>query len=300
MEMKHAYLGKVYSHDIIKELVHNFRSQQLVVRFLKDRLNIHSVTCVWTDNDWKTEPFHETVMKYDEHTGEFSCTIPFQNAVNGIGYRFKIQDTPDSCERWEDKNHQNWYVVTKNKINFKQSENIAAETAQLLSEEKIIGWFQGASEFGPRALGHRSILADPRKAEMKDILNDRVKHRESFRPFAPSVLLEHESEYFDLDIPSPFMLLVANVHKDKQSIIPAVTHVDGTARLQTVTQEANGIYYDLINEFKNITGVPVILNTSFNLAGEPIVETPLDALICFQNTQMDYLVLHDYLIWKEF
>ena len=168
------------------------------------------------------------------------------------------------------------------------------EISQLLSDGKIIGWFQGGSEYGPRALGHRSILADSRRPEMKDVLNQKVKHRESFRPFAPSVLSEFCSEYFDIDCESPYMLLVAKVKKP--DLIPAITHIDGTARIQTVTKDANGIFYDLINDFYKKTGVPVILNTSFNDAGEPIVETPEDAMCCFLNTEMDYLVLNDYLL----
>ena len=131
---------------------------------------------------------------------------------------------------------------------------------------------------------------------MKDILNAKVKYREGFRPFAPIILTEYRSEYFDLDVPSPFMLLVANVKKPK--IIPSVTHVDGTARVQTVTKEDNGIYYDLISEFHNLTGVPVLLNTSFNVNGEPIVETPEDAIRCFVSTKIDYLVLGEIILRK--
>jgi len=178
------------------------------------------------------------------------------------------------------------------KINYKKTN--VKHIANLLSQGKIIGWFQGGSEYGPRSLGHRSILADPRDPTMKDILNIKVKHRETFRPFAPSVLLENCEEFFDLECESPFMLLVADVKKP--NIVPAITHVDGTARVQTVTKEDNGRFFDLIQEFKNQTGVPMILNTSFNDAGEPIVETPEDAMICFCNTDMDYLVLEDFII----
>jgi len=181
-------------------------------------------------------------------------------------------------------------------IRFAKEKNLARKAGQLLADGKILGWFEGGSEIGPRALGHRSIICDPGKPDMKDILNARVKHREGFRPFAPSVLRECASEYFDLACESPYMLLIAGVKGDKQKAIPAVTHVDGTARVQTVTREDNGRYYDLIQEFFKITGVPVILNTSFNIAGEPIVETPSDALKCFMSTEMDYLVIEDYLI----
>ena len=181
-------------------------------------------------------------------------------------------------------------------ISFTREQDIAQKAAQLLAQGKILGWFEGGSEIGPRALGHRSIICDPRKPEMKDVLNAKVKHREGFRPFAPSVLLENVSEYFDLDCESPYMLLIAEVKKDKQHLVPAITHVDGTARVQTVTKEDNGRYYDLIREFYQITNVPVILNTSYNIAGEPIVETPRDALTCFMSTEMDYLVIENYLI----
>lgn len=297
MQMKHAYLGRQYPDEQIKELLTEYHQGRVVIRFLKDRLDLYKVKLVYSLDEWQSEPHWEIDMDYDDDNWEFVAKVDLRGAKS-LCYRFMIQDQPDGPIRWEDKNRKNWFFNAKTPIEYRKCDNIAQSTAQLLAQGKIIGWFQGGSEFGPRALGHRSILADPRKAEMKDILNERVKHRESFRPFAPSVLLEYSQEYFDLDIPSPFMLLVANVHKEKQGIIPAVTHVDGTARLQTVTKEDNGIFYDLIDQFRRITGVPVILNTSFNVAGEPIVENPLDALTCFQNTMMDYLILHDYLIWK--
>jgi carbamoyltransferase len=181
---------------------------------------------------------------------------------------------------------------------FRSHTPIARHAAQLLADNLIVGWFQGGSEYGPRALGHRSILMDPRREENKDILNDRVKRRESFRPFAPSVLLEHSAEYFDLTVPSPFMILAAQARPEAAGRIPAVVHVDNSARVQTVTRADNGVYFDLVEEFHRITGVPVVLNTSFNLAGEPIVETPADALRTFMATHMDCLVMHDYLITK--
>ena len=151
-------------------------------------------------------------------------------------------------------------------------------------------------EWGPRALGNRSILADPRRTDMKDILNEKIKHRESFRPFAPSILEEYISEYFDIDRPSQYMLMVAPVKKPK--IIPAVTHIDGTGRLQTVSKNANPLYYDLINEFYKITGVPVIINTSMNVMGEPIVNTPEQAYQMIVKTDMDCLVMGNNLVIK--
>jgi carbamoyltransferase len=172
---------------------------------------------------------------------------------------------------------------------------ICSEVAGAIGEGLVIGWFQGRMECGPRALGHRSILGDPRRADMKDILNLKIKRRESFRPFAPSVLREAVSEWFSLDGDVPFMMQVYPIREDKRPLIPAVTHVDGTGRLQTVTEADNGRYYRLIRAFRDITGVPMVLNTSFN-ENEPIVCTPSQALDCFLRTKMDLLVLDDVLI----
>jgi len=170
------------------------------------------------------------------------------------------------------------------------------EAAKLISKGKIVGWFQGRMEFGPRALGNRSILADPRDPTMKDKLNAKVKHRESFRPFAPSVLIEHYKDYFKVDVPVPHMLLITDVIESKKKIIPSVTHVDGTARLQTVDNKINQLYWGLINHFYQITGVPVILNTSFNTRGKPIVESPSDAIECLLSTDMGYLFIGNFIV----
>jgi carbamoyltransferase len=177
--------------------------------------------------------------------------------------------------------------------------DLLRESAGHLADGKIVGWYQGGSEFGPRALGHRSILADSRRLDMKDLVNQRVKHRESFRPYAPSVLLENAAEYFDLSCASPYMLLVAEATRAKASEIPAVLHVDGTARLQTLTAEDNDLFYDLVREFYRLTGVPVVLNTSFNIMGMPIVETPDDAIGVFLDSEMDALALGQHLIVKD-
>jgi carbamoyltransferase len=176
-------------------------------------------------------------------------------------------------------------------------EELIKRTADVIADGKILGWFQGRAEWGPRALGNRSIVADPRRAEMKDILNRRIKHREVFRPFAPSILAERTGEWFEKSYPSPFMTLAYSVLPEKRDKIPAPTHVDGTGRLQTVTREANPRYWQLIKAFENLTGVPVVLNTSFN-DNEPIVCRPEEALDCFLRTQMDALVLGDFLITK--
>jgi carbamoyltransferase len=176
--------------------------------------------------------------------------------------------------------------------------SVEAQVAELIARGKIVGWFQGRMELGPRALGNRSILADPRRPEMKEILNEKVKQREWFRPFAPAVLQEACGEFFESCYPSPFMLLVYRVRPEKRHQIPAVTHVDGTARVQTVRQEENPRFYGLISEFKRLAGVPVVLNTSFNGKGEPIVCTPQDAIECYLRTGLDCLVLGEYLVEK--
>jgi carbamoyltransferase len=167
----------------------------------------------------------------------------------------------------------------------------------IVASGQILGWFQGRSEWGPRALGNRSIVADPRRADMKEILNRRIKHREIFRPFAPSVLAEATGQWFEKSHPSPFMSLAYAVHPEKVSTIPAPTHVDGTARLQTVTREANPLYWKLIKAFEKRTGIPMVVNTSFN-DNEPIVNRPEEALDCFLRTQMDAVVIGNYLITK--
>ncbi|HYL10082.1 MAG TPA: carbamoyltransferase C-terminal domain-containing protein, partial [Candidatus Acidoferrales bacterium] len=176
-------------------------------------------------------------------------------------------------------------------------EELARTAAKQIADGKILGWFQGRAEWGPRALGNRSIVVDPRRAEMKEILNRRIKHREIFRPFAPSILEESTGEYFEKSYPSPFMTLAYAVRPEKRAAIPAPTHVDGTGRLQTVNRENNPRYWRLIREFGNLTGVPVVLNTSFN-DNEPIVCRPEEAVDCFLRTQMDVLVLGDFLITK--
>jgi carbamoyltransferase len=176
-------------------------------------------------------------------------------------------------------------------------DNLMQRTAAIVADGKILGWFQGRAEWGPRALGNRSIVADPRRPEMKEVLNQRIKHREIFRPFAPSILAESTGEWFEKSHPSPFMTLAYAVRPEMRDKIPAPTHVDGTGRLQTVTREANPRYWSLIKAFEQLTGVPVVLNTSFN-DNEPIVCRPEEALDCFQRTQMDALVLGDFLIGR--
>jgi carbamoyltransferase len=172
------------------------------------------------------------------------------------------------------------------------------EVASKLCGGKIVGWFQGRSEFGERALGNRSILADPRIPEMKDLVNERIKFREEFRPFAPSILADYFSDYSVCTHPSPFMTHVFEVKPEKRQTIPAVTHVDGTGRFQTVSKQENPLYYELIDTFRRRTGIPVLLNTSFNVKGEPIVSSPEDALRTFYNCGMDILVMGNYILEK--
>jgi carbamoyltransferase len=174
-------------------------------------------------------------------------------------------------------------------------DRLAAETAEALARGEVVGWYQGRSEWGPRALGNRSILADPRRGDMKDILNLKIKRRESFRPFAPSILEERTGEWFMIDYPDPFMIKVYPIRPEKRPLIPAVTHADGTGRLQTVSRRTNPRYWQLIRAFEERTGVPMVLNTSFN-ENEPIVNTPAEALDCFLRTRMDRLVLGDVVV----
>jgi carbamoyltransferase len=205
-----------------------------------------------------------------------------------VGRRYAEKDIEDAVGKF----------LVRIQISAARGENICRDAARLLADQRVIGWFQGPSEFGPRALGNRSLLADPRKAEMKDILNSRVKHRQAFRPFAPIVLAERAKEIFEGEGDSPFMLIARRVRPEWRERIPAVVHVDGTARVQTVREETNPTLYRLLQEFEAVTGVPVLINTSFNVKGEPIVETPRDAVVCFLTTGIDNLILHDTLISK--
>ena len=170
--------------------------------------------------------------------------------------------------------------------------------AKDVADGLVVGWFQGRMEFGPRALGNRSIVVDPRRAEMKQILNDRIKKREPFRPFAPSILKEQVGEYFEQTHPAPTMLMVYQIKPERRAEIPAVTHVDGSGRLQTVSRSVNPRYYQLIEDLYKLTGVPVVLNTSFN-ENEPIVCTPRHAIDCFMKTRMDVLYLGNHVVRRK-
>ena len=183
-------------------------------------------------------------------------------------------------------------------VHVEDEDMLLKQTADMIADGKVVGWYQGRLEFGPRALGSRSLLADARDPGMKDIINAKVKFREAFRPFAPCVLREHAHEYFEMPegMDMPFMLLVPRVRPEMHDVIPATTHQDGTGRVQTVTEETNGRYYRLVKKFHEITGVPVVINTSFNVRGEPIVCTPDDAWNTFINTGIDVLVMGNYIV----
>ena len=184
-----------------------------------------------------------------------------------------------------------------------ERENLLKKTAKLISDGKIVGWYQGKMEWGPRALGARSILSNPTNIDMQEILNLKVKHREKFRPFAPVVCEEDAQKYFECDEPIPeptdFMLMVYPIKKQYHKKIPAVTHVDGSGRLQTIRRPQNPLYYDLIKEFGKLSGTPILINTSFNIRGEPIVCTPEDAYRCMMGTGIDLLVIDKFLVKRE-
>ena len=217
---------------------------------------------------------------------------------------------------WTNTEIESWVCREKLPAQFLDNDKLIQMTADYLSKGRVVGWFQDRMEFGPRALGNRSILGDPRSEEMQKVLNLKIKFRESFRPFAPSVLEEKVSEYFDFEGVSPYMLMVASVKKNrlhnldeqkvgfdklyqKRSELPAITHVDNSARIQTVSKKTNPKYHALISEFEKLTGCPVLINTSFNVRGEPIVCTPEDAYKCFMRTNMDVLVVGNHVFLKE-
>ena len=231
-------------------------------------------------------------------------------------------DTSDSMEgaylgpSWTQNEIESWISRENLNATFHDNDRLYPTVAQYIANGRVVGWFQDRMEFGPRALGNRSILGDPRSEEMQKVLNLKIKFRESFRPFAPSVLEGKVSDYFDFKGESPYMLMVANVEKtrlsniveqkigfeklyQKRSELPAITHVDNSARIQTVSKKTNPKYHTLISEFEKLTGCPVLINTSFNVRGEPIVCTPSDAYRCFMRTNMDVLVVGNHVFLKE-
>ena len=206
--------------------------------------------------------------------------------VAGLGSRFK----PEEIEAALKASNLTWEKL--------EGDAFYNKVTDCLVNSGVVGWFQGRAEFGPRALGHRSILADPRRKDARELLNRKIKKREGFRPFAPSILKEHVKDYFEKEDEVPFMEKVFKIKADKHKLIPAVTHVDGTGRLQTVEADVNPRYHRLIDTFRQRTGVPILLNTSFN-ENEPIVNTPQEALDCYLRTSMDMIVLDDYIVERK-
>lgn len=213
------------------------------------------------------------------------------------GEKFKKMEHTYYGPQYSDEEIKKTLGILKTKADYYA--DIAGVAAELLASGKIVGWFQGRMEGGPRALGNRSILADPRDAKMKDIINFYVKHREPFRPFCPSMLDEKRHKYFEIDYESPYMIMTQKVPKEAQREIPAVVHVDGTIRSQTVRKDQNALYHKLIANFYKLTGVPVILNTSYNISGEPIVNTPQEAIADFYREGIDALALGNFLLTKK-
>jgi carbamoyltransferase len=222
--------------------------------------------------------------------------MQLHHALTGAGRGFELKDPRLGPEYTSEQIQRSLDLA---KLPYEKPASITGRTAELLAQGMIVGWYQGRMEFGPRALGARSILADPTRQDMKDLINKYVKHREEFRPFAPSCLEEHASEYFEGCTRSPFMLFTYKVKPDQRDRVPAITHIDGTARVQTVSSEVTPEYHALIRAFERLRGVPMVLNTSFNVMGEPIVNTPEDAVRCFYSTGMDALAIGDFVLVKE-
>lgn len=233
-----------------------------------------------------------------------AALYPFfkQQSANGKGKVTQLDHVFWGTEIGNGETVLNDLAPWRDFLEFEYQENIAERTAELLAQGFVVGWVQGRSEFGPRALGNRSIVADPRPAENKDIINSMVKKREAYRPFAPAVLEEYADEFFELPrggMYSPFMTFVVRVREEKRELLKATTHVDGTARIQTVSRLTNGSFWQLIDEFRKRTGVPVLLNTSFNNNAEPIVDSVQDAVVCFLTTKLHYLSVGNYLVSKK-
>jgi predicted NodU family carbamoyl transferase len=299
-----AYLGHEYKDEEISHLLEKYTNDQVISisKYVTKTNNYYKRACYFSIGlkNGNSTSYKPSYGKLEEN--RFYYDIPFSLCKDKtLNYYF------DSFDKLLNEPRIN--TINLHKISYTKSNNTLRETARHLSEGKIVGWFQGAAEFGPRALGHRSILTAPYPAKMKDILNTKVKHRENFRPFAGTVLEEHASDYFHLPecsngfFKSPYMLFAFKAKDKAIKECPAIIHVDGTCRLQTLAKTQDGgdeRFYRLIDEFYKTTKLPILLNTSFNVAGQPIVETPYDALHTFLSTQIDILVLHDYILTKEF
>ncbi len=255
------------------------------------------LNCVMNEVLYQKSPYKNVWVMSAPHDAGTSLGAAYWVYCHKLGYpRNYVYETALLGPQYSDQEIKE--VLLESKLPFKElnEDEILEKTSQLLTEQNIIGWFQGRTEFGPRALGNRSIIADPRTIEMKNKINERIKHREEFRPFAPAILEDRVEEYFMEGRKLPFMTCVLSAIPDKIETIRAVVHFDHTSRVQTVSKEVNPIFYKLIKEFDRLTGVPVLLNTSFNDNGEPIVNSPQDAISCFKRTNLDYLVLGSFLI----
>ena len=230
----------------------------------------------------------------DDGTAIGACYLAYRSRKKEVSFEKKFNFYLGS--RYQDNQIEN--SLKKSSFKYKKDEDIFKTSAKHLFDGKILAWFQNGAEFGPRALGNRSILCKPYPLEMKDYLNKRVKFREDFRPFAPAVLEEFQKEYFDISQVSPHMLIACKVKENKKNVIPAVVHIDNSCRVQTVTKNLNSEFYELIKEFKNLSNIPVLLNTSFNVKGQPIVNNPDEAISTFGKTNIDVLVIKDYIISK--
>lgn len=256
-----------------------------------------SLNCTANGRLLREGPFKNIFIQPACHDGggALGSALLVKHAVLGMEDREELT-SPYLGEEYSDEAIRK--QLDESKVPYRHCPDIVGKTAQLLAEGAIIAWFQGRAEWGPRALGNRSILADPTRADMQDRINACVKHREDFRPFAPSVTLEDVGDYFEGISSSPFMLFVVKTKEGARAKIPAVVHVNGTSRVQTVAERTNPRYYALLRAFQRLKGVPVLLNTSFNVNREPIVNAPADALRCFFSTGIDYLVMGDYLVSK--
>jgi carbamoyltransferase len=257
-----------------------------------------ALNCVMNGKIERHTPFRNVYIQPDAGDGGTALGAALQHTFA----------TSDTASKRNPMTHVYWgpsstdaeieNALRANTLGVERDPSVTARAAKAIADGKVVGWFQGRMEVGPRALGNRSILADPRRPDMKDILNARIKHRESFRPFAPSVLAEKCQEWFDGPAESPFMLMNYIVRPERRGMVPAITHADGTARVQTVHKDTNPRYWELIREFEKLSGVPLIINTSFN-DDEPIVCRPEEAIQCFLRTRMDVLVLGDYWVEKQ-
>ncbi|MFC1631072.1 carbamoyltransferase [Candidatus Omnitrophota bacterium] len=290
-----ASLQKLLEESVFKMLNHLHQITKLDNLCLAGGV---ALNCTLNGKLLKAGPFKNVFVQPACHDagGALGAALLIKHQVLNVEQREQLL-SPYLGEEFS--NQQIKAQLDQSKIAYQYFEDITTKAAQLLASGNIIAWFQGRAEWGPRALGNRSILADPTRAEMKDLINIRVKHREEFRPFAPSVTLEDAGKFFEGIEHSPFMLFAVRAKENAKEKIPAVVHVDQTSRLQTVSKQANPRYHQLLKAFEKIKGVPVLLNTSFNVNNEPIANSPEEAIRCFYSTGIDHLVIGNYLVSKQ-